>query len=147
MAGNDGFEIEKPLGRVSRAMHVHGKMPPRRQHPDIGAVQIGKNLHIGHHIGIARMINHMALARDHKPAFCARHIGAIGCGKAGGMHRMHHRYLWPAQINSATFVETDGFHTLCFGPMAHQIVLAHNRNIQRPRQAQHIDHMVKMGMG
>ena len=60
---------------------------------------------------------------------------------------MHHRYLWPAQINSATFVETDGFHTLCFGPMAHQIVLAHNRNIQRPRQAQHIDHMVKMGMG
>lgn len=122
VAGDHGPEIEIAPGCIGRARHVHGIMPTRRQNSDIGPIQIAHPFHIGHHIGIARQIDHLAVTLDH---IDCRRTGAdrpFGQGKARGMAGIDHRHLCGAQGSGAALVETDGFHLMLLAEIGEQHV-------------------------
>ncbi|MNP60272.1 hypothetical protein D3C76_1553420 [compost metagenome] len=69
MAGDDRLEVEVFLRRPGCALHVHREMAAGAEDADIGLVVFTHPAHIGHDVGIARNVDHMAFARDHVAGF------------------------------------------------------------------------------
>ena len=114
---------------------------------DVGFVQIVEDLHVGHHVRIARNIDRMALSLDDEAAFGACDAWPVGAGEGRGMQGVDHRDLDPVQIDGATLVETHGLDLLMLGPVAHQVVLTDHGHAMLARKIQNIGDMVKMAMG
>ena len=77
MAGDDCGEVKEFVGRIGRTPHVHGEMSSAGQNADFGFMQIIKERHVRHDIGIARDVNRAPLCLYHKTTFAAHCLQAV----------------------------------------------------------------------
>ncbi len=106
--------------------------------------------HVGHDVGIAGDVDHVALAGDHVARLGSGIDGAVwpdtGVDRRG-MHRVHHRHRDPAEVDRAALVDADGLDAVLLRPPFHQIEDAEDGDAELGGETRHLARVVAMAVG